>query len=212
EKHKDLKLASSISTPEQEKVDRKATYQRAQKELAQWDSVVHSRRSAPSLSFPLVKPNLKLLTSADHYKTNFEAKTPLEAEVMSLLRDSQSVVKPNEELTQREKTLLDKMTLKEALEKRKELMRLRSLQSYQEIKIRRQNKIKSKTYRKILRKEKRKDKLRELELLHATNPELAAEKLEEMEKIRIEERATLKHRNASKFLQFQSIRSKNNKE
>jgi hypothetical protein len=38
------------------------------------------------------------------------------------------------------------MSLKEALERRKELAKSRALQSYQEAKARRQNKIKSKTY------------------------------------------------------------------
>ncbi|XP_040582267.1 U3 small nucleolar RNA-associated protein 14 homolog A [Lepeophtheirus salmonis] len=212
EKHTDLKLKKVISTPEQDKVDRKATYQRTQEELAQWDAVVHSRRNALSLNFPLVKPDLKLITSASHYQSKFEAKTPLEAEVMSLLNGSSAVLKPDQELSEREKSLLDKMTMREALLKRQELMKLKSLQSYQEQKVRRQNKIKSKKYRKILRKEKQKDKVRELELLHASNPELAAEKLEEMEKIRIQERATLKHRNASKYLQAQAIRSKSNAE
>lgn len=38
------------------------------------------------------------------------------------------------------------MSLKEALERRKDLAKSRALQSYQEAKARRQNKIKSKTY------------------------------------------------------------------
>merc|ERR1711874_565308 len=86
------------------------------------------------------------------------------------------------------------------------------LQTYQEAKYRRQNKIKSKKFRKIARKEKEKQKLKELEELERIDPEAAAEKLEEMEKTRIEERASLKHRNASKHLQFQAKRAKYNKE
>ncbi|CAB4060054.1 UTP14 [Lepeophtheirus salmonis] len=146
----DKKTKKSIrkSFSDQDKVDRKATYQRTQEELAQWDAVVHSRRNALSLNFPLVKPDLKLITSASHYQSKFEAKTPLEAEVMSLLNGSKT--RANEAQV--------------------------PLQSYQEQKVRRQNKIKSKKYRKILRKEKQKDKVRELELLHASNPELAGGK------------------------------------
>lgn len=45
--------------------------------------------------------------------------------------------------------------------------------------------------------------LQELELLQATDPEAAKDKLEEMEKMRVGERASLKHRNASKYLQLQ---------
>merc|ERR1712106_29601 len=76
-------------------------------------------------------------------------------------------------------------------------------------KFRRQGKIKSKKYRKIERKMKSKEKLAELEELTRTDPEAAAEKLAELDKVRIEERASLKHRNASKYLQEQAKRSKN---
>lgn len=50
-----------------------------------------------------------------------------------------------QELTPAEKEALKSMSLKEALERRKELARMKALQSYQEAKARRQNKIKSKT-------------------------------------------------------------------
>merc|ERR1711915_706714 len=55
---------------------------------------------------------------------------------------------------------------------------------------------------------KKKEHLVELEELTKTDPEAAAQKLAELEKVRIEERASLKHRNASKFLHDQAKRSK----
>lgn len=54
--------------------------------------------------------------------------------------------------------------------------------------------------------------MKEIEELEKTDPEAAAERLKELEKTRIAERASLKHRNASKFLQFQAKRAKYNKE
>ena len=50
------------------------------------------------------------------------------------------------------------------------------------------------------------EKERELEELKRTNPEMALEAMEKLEKTRIAERATLKHRNSSKYLQMQSRR------
>lgn len=50
-----------------------------------------------------------------------------------------------QELTPAEEEAMKSMSLKEALERRKELAKSRALQSYQEAKARRQNKIKSKT-------------------------------------------------------------------
>ena len=43
-----------------------------------------------------------------------------------------------------------------------------------------------------------------MEELKKTNPEVALERMEALEKTRIMERATLKHRNSSKYLQMQS--------
>jgi U3 small nucleolar RNA-associated protein 14 len=61
-------------------------------------------------------------------------------------------------------------------------MSRRALQTYQEAKMRRQKKIKSKKFRKIARKEKSKEKLQQLEQLAHTDPEAAAEQLELMER------------------------------
>merc|ERR1719447_2086546 len=123
-------------------------------------------------------------------KSRFSAATPLEQQVAAVLASSRAVVREGETLSEIEKKGLEGLTVKEAEERKAELAKIRALQTYQEAKFRRQGKIKSKKFRKIARKEKEK------------------EKLEEMEKVRIGERATLKHRNASKYLQLQAKRAK----
>ena len=65
-------------------------------------------------------------------------------------------VRSGEELSAREESALANMTLAEAEEGRRQLMRMRALQSYQADKLKRQNKIKSKKYRKLLRKSREK--------------------------------------------------------
>ena len=59
-------------------------------------------------------------------------------------------------MSAREESALANMTLAEAEEGRRQLMRMRVLQSYQADKLKRQNKIKSKKYRKLLRKSREK--------------------------------------------------------
>ncbi len=102
--------------------------------------------------------------------------------------------------------------MREAEEKRKEMIRLRLLQQYQEAKLKRQNRIKSRKYRKLARKQKEKERQKEIEQLRKTDPEKALELMREDEKTRILERATLRHRNNSKFMQLQARRAKNDKE
>ena len=70
------------------------------------------------------------------------------------------------------------LAVEEALEQHNEMARLRALQSYEIAKARRRNKIKSKKYHRLLRREKIKKQMEEFEQLKQTNPELALEKLE----------------------------------
>ncbi len=205
-------VSAPLTTPQSERAERSAVYAKTKSDVAVWDSVVHGRRSAQQLSFPIEKrPDVKLPTATESAR-GFKAKTPMEMEIAALLAGSKSTVKTGKELSEREESILANMTMQAALEKRRELARIRALQSYQEAKLRRQNKIKSRKYRKLQRKAKEKEKQRELEELHKTNPELALEKLAELDKTRIAERASLKHRNSSKYLQTQARKAKNNKD
>jgi len=200
-------LAVPLEKPTAERVARAAGYVGVKKEISVWDAVVHSRRAADQVSYPLNKPDLKLKGPSE-VKNRFSASTPLEQQVAALLAGSKAVVREGEELSEIEKKGLEGLSAKEAEERKKELSKIRALQTYQEAKYRRQNKIKSKKYRKIARKERKKEELAELERLQNADPEAAAEKINEMEKMRIQERASLKHRNASKYLQLQAKRSK----
>lgn len=58
-------------------------------------------------------------------------------EVAQLLQGSKAIVKSGQELSQEEESALAQMTLQEAREKRKELAKLKVLQSYQEAKQKR---------------------------------------------------------------------------
>ena len=89
--------------------------------------------------------------------------------------------------------------------KRSEFLKLKALQSYQEAKFKRLKKIKSKRYRKILRKEREKDDEKDMEKMEKDDPLQFKEVLKEMEKKRMMERMSLKHRNTSKWSKQQKI-------
>ena len=80
-----LSLAAPLSTPQAQKAGRTAVYEKVSKEVAQWDAVIHSRRAAPTVTFPLEKPDLKLKSIAQHSSARFTPRTPLEMEVMAAL-------------------------------------------------------------------------------------------------------------------------------
>jgi U3 small nucleolar RNA-associated protein 14 len=70
-------------------------------------------------------------------------------------------------------------------EKRAEFLKLKALQSYQEAKFKRVKRIKSKRYRKILRKEKEKQDEKNLDRLEKEDPLQFKEVLEQIEKKRM---------------------------
>jgi len=191
-----------------EKITRAAGYTRVRQEVNIWDSVVQSNRTQESISFPLETPDLRWKTSTEVIKTRFTADTPLELQVAAMLAGSKAVPKEGEELSEIEKRALEGMTKEEINERRAEIAKFRALRGYQATKYKRQSKIKSKSYRKLMRKIKNKEELKRLENLAVTDPQAAAEHIEKMNKVRILERATLKHRNASKFMQEQARRAK----
>uniref|UniRef100_A0A8C8XR67 U3 small nucleolar RNA-associated protein 14 homolog A n=1 Tax=Panthera leo TaxID=9689 RepID=A0A8C8XR67_PANLE len=135
------------------------------------------------------------------------ARTPLEQEVFNLLhKNKQPVTDPL--LTPVEKASLKAMSLEEAKMRRAELQRARALQSYYEARARREKKIKSKKYRKVLKKGKAKKALKEFEKLQKENPTAALEELEKIEKARMMERMSLKHQNSGKWAKSKAIMAK----
>ncbi|KAL7715981.1 U3 small nucleolar RNA-associated protein [Entamoeba marina] len=68
---------------------------------------------------------------------------------------------------------------------------------FEEIKARRQKKIKSKKYHRILKHDKEREKRKEMELLNDEDPEAAAEFERKKEKQRLEERITQRHKSSN---------------
>jgi U3 small nucleolar RNA-associated protein 14 len=146
----------------------------------------------------------------------FQPETALEIDIAKILHGAEYVERKQAEIHGKPKTSSEAETyvrnIEEALEKHNELSRLRALQSYEMAKAKRQNKIKSKKYHRLLRREKIRKQLKEFEELQEKDPEAAMLKLEELDKARVQERMSLKHRNTSKWAKMQSARAKYNKD
>lgn len=160
--------------------------------------------------YPILKDFLALHLRPRRFLIDIrQPKTPMEVEIAEALQTSKNVMTQKRELTVAEEEALKAMSLEEvgliqrfptfvvvfiniiilehfqAVRRRNELRRMRSLQSYQEAKARRQNKIKSKKYHRILKKDRLKKNMKEFEELQKTDPESALKKLEVMDKSRI---------------------------
>lgn len=105
-----------------------------------------------------------------------------------------------------------KLSREELIERSRELRLLRVKESQRSIKAHHQNKIKSKKYHRIMKKEKMRQQIKEFELLQKTDPEAALRKIEQLDRTRIEERGLLRHRNTGTWAKNLQVRAKYDKD
>ncbi|KAM4664540.1 U3 small nucleolar RNA-associated protein 14 homolog A isoform 2-T2 [Discoglossus pictus] len=195
-----------LTKEETQRIQRTVAYEKATEEVGKWDHIVKQNRRAEQLVFPVNEEKPKP-TPIEEVVTGWKARTPLEQEVFNILhKNKQPINDPL--LTPVEESTLKAMSLEEAKLRRAELQKARVLQSYYESKARRERKIKSKKFHKVLKKSKQKEALKEFEELKKTNPEAALEELQKLERTRMEERMTLKHQNSGKWAKSKAIMAK----
>ncbi|NXW95268.1 UT14A protein, partial [Alopecoenas beccarii] len=195
-----------LSKEEAKRVVREAAYVRTSKDVGKWQQVVLQNRRAEQLVFPL-KQEIATVVPLEQVVSAWKARTPLEQEIFGLLHKTQQPV-TDPLLTPDETASLQAMSLEEARQRRAELQKARVVQSYYEAKARREKKIKSKKYHRVLKKSKRRKALKEFELLHKSDPEAALARLEELEQLRMQERMSLKHQNKGKWARSKAIMAK----
>ncbi|KAM9269907.1 U3 small nucleolar RNA-associated protein 14 homolog A [Cariama cristata] len=195
-----------LSKEEAKRVVREAAYVGTSKDVGKWQQVVLQNRRAEQLVFPL-KQEIATIVPLEQAASAWKARTPLEQEIFQLLHKTQQPI-TDPLLTPEETASLQAMSLEEARRRRAELQKARVVQSYYEAKARREKKIKSKKYHRVLKKSKRRKALKEFELLHKSDPEAALAKLEELEQLRMQERMSLKHQNKGKWARSRAIMAK----
>ncbi|XP_074003266.1 U3 small nucleolar RNA-associated protein 14 homolog A isoform X1 [Numenius arquata] len=195
-----------LSKEEAKRVVREAAYVRTSKDVGKWQEVVLQNRRAEQLVFPL-KQEIATVAPLEQVTSAWKARTPLEQEIFGLLHKTQQPI-TDPLLTPEEAASLQAMSLEEARQRRAELQKARAVQSYYEAKARREKRIKSKKYHRVLKKSKRRKALKEFELLHKSDPEAALARLEELEQLRMQERMSLKHQNKGKWARSRAIMAK----
>lgn len=121
--------------------------------------------------------------------------------------------KPDDDADQaKEDAEQQNLTRAEMIERSRELRQLRIKESQKSAKAHYQNKIKSKKYHRILKKEKMKQQIKEFEQLQKTDPEAALRKIEQLDRTRVEERANLRHRNTGTWAKNLQVRAKYDKD
>uniref|UniRef100_A0A2A4K1T4 U3 small nucleolar RNA-associated protein 14 homolog A n=1 Tax=Heliothis virescens TaxID=7102 RepID=A0A2A4K1T4_HELVI len=197
-------LSKPLEKPQAERIKRATGYEQTKKKVGRWDPVVARSRTVDFVTFPIKHVTTKLEPTGD-FLTKLQLKSDLEKELEEV--DPTPMVEEEEE----EEPVFP-MSYEEMVEHRQHLAKMRAQQSYKAAKAKRQSKIKSKKYHRVLKKEKLKQELKEFEELQKKDPEEALKKLEAIEKARALERHTLRHKSTGKWAKNKLIRAKYDKE
>ncbi|KAL8658317.1 MAG: hypothetical protein Q9226_001097 [Calogaya cf. arnoldii] len=192
------KLDVPLPKRQQDRLDRKAAYEKSKATLNRWiDTVKHNRR-AEHLSFPLQDPDKGGGPGTNKLDRHTKPLTELEMTVQNILQDSglaRTDGKIEKDQIQAFKELeTNKIPLAEVQKRRAELRRSRDLLFREEIKAKRINKIKSKAYRRVHRKERERLVQKDKDALAAIGIEDSESEKETNDRRRAEERMGAKHR------------------
>jgi U3 small nucleolar RNA-associated protein 14 len=199
-----LTMSKPLSTRETNELTRKLAYSKSKADVSKWTATIKANREADHLSFPLngetTRNSLNNRTS-NELADKTAPTTDLEKTVASILEGSMlSTEREGNQLTEAEELGLKGMSHQERRQRVRELQKLRALESYYSSKQRRIKKIKSKSYRRIQKRARaaEAEKL-SVEQVRDMDPELAQERALKEEKARILNRASLRHKNTSKW-------------
>ncbi|CAL8580258.1 hypothetical protein XPA_005987 [Xanthoria parietina] len=192
------KLDVPLPKRQQDRLDRKAAYEKSKETLNRWIETVKHNRRAEHLSFPLRDPNSVNGPGTNKLDRHAKPLTELEMTIQNILQDSglaPAEGKTEEDQIQAfEELETNRMPLAEVQKRRAELRRSRDLLFREEIKAKRINKIKSKSYRRVHRKERERLVQKDKDALAAIGAEDGESEKEKNDRRRAEERMGAKHR------------------
>lgn len=194
------KLEVPLPKREQDRLDRAAAYEKSKETLSRWiDTVKHNRR-AEHLSFPLKDPNTAAAQGSQRLlsKIHSQPLTDLESAVQNILVDSGilSAEKDSEEkpVDAFSELPTNKVSLQEVQARRAELRKARELLFREEARSKRIKRIKSKSYRRIHRKERERNTENEAKAMAAAGIDNSESDNERNDRRRAEERMGARHR------------------
>lgn len=204
---KKLSKRKAVKTPLDDvtaaQVERKAAYSEVSKEIGKWEPVVERNRNAKQLQFPLDRQPDVLPSTAESL-TDFKPRNEFEQKVHNIIKEDEVAIREAKKLTPAEQKYLKAVGIEEAKERHLELQRMRVLLGSYGAKMRQQKKIKSKSYRKLLKHERIKKHMKKVE----TNQDALLDEIEHLKRLRAQERASLKHKNTGKWAKHAKFRAK----
>ncbi|KAL8953908.1 MAG: hypothetical protein Q9222_000282 [Ikaeria aurantiellina] len=192
------KLDVPLPKRQQDRLDRAAAYEKSKETLNRWTDTVKHNRRAEHLSFPLQDPDATNARGGDKLDRQTKPLNDLEMTIQNILHESG--LAPTNETTEEgqiqafEQLQANKMPLEEVQARHAELRKARDLLFREEIRARRIKNIKSKSYRRVHRKERDRLAQKDKSALAMAGIEDSESEKERNDRRRAEERMGAKHR------------------
>ncbi|KAL4305256.1 hypothetical protein AHAS_Ahas16G0060100 [Arachis hypogaea] len=184
-------IHAPLRTADQAKVERKVAYEISKKEVTKWQQIIQRNREAPTLLFD---ENVDLgFSTVGAIASEFEPRTEFERKMAALVSDDKVMEahkKDGSRLLE-----MNMVSVEEEKDRQSRIAKMRSLLFRHEMKAKRLKKIKSKTYHRLLKKDRLKTEASKIQM----DPEAAKEFAMKQERLRAEERMTLKHKNQNRW-------------
>ncbi|KAF2493530.1 Utp14-domain-containing protein [Lophium mytilinum] len=196
------KLDAPLPKRQQDRLNRVAANKEANQTLSRWVDTVKQNRRAEHISFPLQDPDAGIPMGTNQMipTAQMAPMNDLESTIQSILVESglasKSGKSEEEKIREFEELETNKLPLEEVAKRRKELRRVRELMFREEIRAKRVKKIKSKSYRRVHRRERERDAQREKDALAADGVDVSEDEREYNDRRRAEERMGSKHRDS----------------
>ncbi|KAI9811237.1 MAG: hypothetical protein M1827_005569 [Pycnora praestabilis] len=194
------KLEVPLAKRQQDRLDRTAAYAKSKETLDRWmDTVKHNRR-AEHLSFPLPDFDKKAAQGINRHVTSSEAYplNELESTIQNILLESGLATKDgkseDDKIRAFEELQTNKLPLEEVEARRAELRKARELLFREEVRAKRIKKIKSKSYRRVYRRQRQKEEREEKDAFAAAGLVASEDEQERIDRRRAEERMGARHR------------------
>lgn len=188
---KSMALQAPLPKADQEKVERKVAYEQSKKEVSKWEPIVKKNREASTL---YLGEDVDLgYSTVGAIASEFKPRTEIEKKIASLVHDGKIMEAHKNDGS---KLLeLNKVSFEDEKDRQNRLAKMRSLLFRHEVKAKHIKKIKSKTYHRLLKK----DRVKEMSVQIEMDPDAAKDLAMKQEFKRAEERMTLKHKNSSRW-------------
>jgi U3 small nucleolar RNA-associated protein 14 len=194
------KLEPPLAKRQQDRLDRATAYDKSKEALNRWVDTVKQNRRAEHISFPL--PDLDALSAPGTKElipmTQSQPLTSLEATIQNIMQDSGLAPRKSRSADRQEQPFEElrgrTMLIEEVQARRAELRKARELIFREEVRARRIKKIKSKSYRRVHRKDREKMAHEEHAALEAAGFLNSDEERERNDRRRAEERMGARHR------------------